>query len=333
MMAMKLIVLGSDWDVYQYAFRDFIENSKVCYIPTFRPKGLLGKIHRLLFNPRINKLINIPFKKSWTSYYFKDLKEDNYCFLILETWLRWESATGLLPYLRKKYPKSRIVCFNQDLLKRIVDLYTGEFIPANYLKNISDLVITYDTNDAARYGFTYFPTVFSPICSIKPKAPSDLYFLGLNKGRLPMLVEICRKAKDLGLKCNFIMLKVPHEEQIHIEGIHYVDTNVPYSENLANAAASGCIIEMLQPGASSATFRMWEAIMLNRKLITNSISVKSSPFFDDRYISTFTCADDFDWDFVRTPQKGFEANPFQENIRPEALVRFIEQRLNITIER
>ena len=38
----KLVIFGDTWDVYQTAYQELIENPKVVYIPTFRPKGFKG---------------------------------------------------------------------------------------------------------------------------------------------------------------------------------------------------------------------------------------------------------------------------------------------------
>lgn len=331
----KLIVLGSDWDVYTYAFRDFVRNPHITYIPTFRPKGAAGKLHRVLFNPRLNRIVNIPFKQLWNKCYIPETDTEDVCFLILENWLRWESATGFLPYLRKHYPRARIVCFMQDLVARIEDLYTRKVIDVDYLKRYADLVVTYDRNDARRYNLAYSPTVFSDITlTDSDKMPeSDLYFLGRDKGRLDLLLEIHKTATRLGLRTAFYLLQVQRDKQVHLPGIHYIDTPLSYEDNLRLASRTRCIVELLQPDALGATFRLWETIVLNKKLLTNNHSIASDVNYDSRYISTFNDENDIDWNFVRDESKPFETNPFASKIHPDNLLQFIEGALQITITR
>lgn len=335
----KLVVLGSDWDVYQYALHDLIVNPEIVYLPTFRPQGIAGAVHRLHFNPRINKIFPLPFHQLWNRCYLPSLKdEEHVCFLILENWLRWESKTHYLPYLRQRYPKALIVCFLQDLVTRIEDLYSHKTISTDYLKHYCDSVITYDVNDAQRYGLTYFPTVYS---QIEVKCPeeipaSDLYFLGRDKGRFPTLLSIYHKATALGLKCEFFLLNMPEEQQVHLPGLHYISQAMSYETNLQYASRSRCIIEMLQPNALGATFRLWETISLNTKLLTNNRQVLDSPFYDAQYISVFTQEEDIDWEFItnrKAPYATESHNPYIEKIKPESLLRTIEQELHITLKR
>ena len=98
---------------------------------------------------------------------------------------------------------------------------------------------------------------------------------------------------------------------------------------------SKCIIELLQNNASSPTFRTWEAIALNKKLMTNNTSVALSEIYDKNYISVFCDEKDFNWNFVKEENKWTEQeeNPFLNRIRPESLICFIENKLNIQIIR
>lgn len=335
----KLVVFGDVWDVYQAANKDLIENPRITYIPTFRPAGMLGQLQRLQFNPRLNRVVPIPGKQHWNPWYLRmlDKSQQRICFLLQEHWLRMESGIRLLPYLRSHYPQARIICFFQDLLHTIVDHYQQRPIDVDYVKRYADLCISYDADDAARHGMAYHPSVFSPVNTDeaeRQEPASDLFFLGRDKGRLPQLIRICQTAVSRGLRPQVLMIEVPENQRVACEGITYLDANIPYAENLRLASRSRCIIELLQQQACSATFRTWEAIALNRRLLTNNLAVRKSSFFDARYISVFHDENDIDWDDLATPPAFPDGvNPYQELIRPEALIRFIEQRLNIEIDR
>ena len=95
----RLVVFGDDWDVYQAAHRDWIDNPNVTYISTFRPSGLLGLLQRIQFNPKLNNIVTIPLKHKWNPYYLRNVSEKKVCFLITEKWLRMESGIKLLPFL------------------------------------------------------------------------------------------------------------------------------------------------------------------------------------------------------------------------------------------
>ena len=233
-----------------------------------------------------------------------------------------------------RYPHSRIVCFTQDMVDTILDLYTCRPIDLPYLRKYADLLISYDTTDARQYDMLYHPTVYSPLhIAEKDQRPLyDLYFLGRDKGRLSQLIEICHEATRRGLRCHFLMLEVPKRDQIACEGITYLKRALPYAENLRLCAQSRCIVEMLQQHAASATFRTWETIMLNRKLLTNNVSIATSDFYDSRYISVFDSPAHIDWRFVQSETAFPDGNnPYQQRIRPLSLIHFLEQQLNIHI--
>lgn len=340
----KLIVLGSDWDVYTYAFQDFIDNKHIHYIPRFRPSGILGVIQRIHLNPSLNRKVAIPRKKIWGEYVVHQIirKKQNLhsdaipCFLILENWLRMESALCILPTLRRCFPNSKIVCFAQDLVTQINDMYTMKDVDTEYVKKYCDLFITFDTNDAKKYNLEYFPTVFSAPKNIvaSQHIEYDFYFLGRNKGRLPLLMNLCKAFNEQKLKCNFQILEnTTQNNQTVMNGINYTVCLVDYADNLKCVARSNCIIELLQENASSATFRLWEAITFNKKLLTNNKSIKDSPFYDPRYISTFSSETDIDWNFIQhIAEPAFpDQNPFYKSIQPNSLVSFIEKSLNISI--
>lgn len=331
----RLVVFGDSWDVYQYAHRDWIEDPKVRYISTFRPSGWLGQIQRLHFNPRLNRIIHLPYKPCWNSRYVRGINDQHICFLVTEPWLRMESAIRLLPYLRRRYPQSYIVCFVQDMVDTICDLYTRRPIDLDYLRQYADLLISYDTTDSRQHQMLYHPTVYSPLDSFAKDCQPlyDLYFLGRDKGRLPLLMKICQEAQRRDLRCHFLMLEIPKTEQISCEGITYLDSPLSYEENLRLCSQSRCVVEMLQQHAASSTFRMWETIMLNRKLLTNNVAIKDSAIYDTKYISVFEKVEDIDWSFVET-KATFPSgcNPYQQLIRPLSLIQFIEQHLHIQIE-
>lgn len=327
----KLIIFGDYWDVYLTSYKELIDDPYITYISTFRPKGLLGQLQRIQFNPKLNHVLSIPGKNLWNPYYLRKEKGKDFCFLILEKWLRHESAIQLLPYLRKHYPESKIVCFFQDLIDTIKDRYTDKVVDINYVKRYSDLIISYDKSDAQKHHTAYHPTIYSPLNIQSTSTKYDLYFLGRDKGRMDMLIRLCQEAQKRGLRCKFDMIEIPRQKQISQEGMNYPNGEISYAENLRNSSESRCIIEMLQQDASSPTLRTWEAIALNRKLLTNNSSIKETEFHDSRYISVFHDETDIDWDFIKNDNAFPTANPFMEQIRPIRLVEFMEKQLNIQI--
>lgn len=332
----RLIVFGSDWDVYLHAFRDFIDNERIDYIATFRPSGIAGLIQRIHFNPALNHILPLPGKSCWNPTYLQHSgiqQDEKVCFLVLETWLRMEQGIHLLPYLKQQYPQAKIVIFTQDLIHTIIDHYTRTPIDVAYIKQYADLWISYDRKDAARHAVAYYPTVFSPIrLPLDDTTPEcDIFFLGADKGRLPMLIQICQQAIEHGLKPKFILTGVPADRRVEQEGIEYLQHEISYSRNLQYVRQARCVLEILQPQASSPTFRTWEAISLGRKLLTNHLAIRDSEFYHADRILTFESVEDIPWDSIRNDIP--HSTRGSEDIRPERLLHYIDQQLTIHIVR
>jgi hypothetical protein len=123
---------------------------------------------------------------------------------------------------------------------------------------------------------------------------------------------------------------VPGKQQVYKDDIHYIKS-MPYRENLSRASRSKCLLEILQKNAKGYTPRMWEAILLGKKIMTNNPTVRYSPFYDERYVSIFTDTKKLDTDFIR-------ANPdlkidyhYIDQLSPRHLLEFITARLNETV--
>lgn len=134
----------------------------------------------------------------------------------------------------------------------------------------------------------YYPTPYSSIpVETGIGTEKDLYFLGATKNRFTEIIEAYESCTQNGLKCDFNLVGVPGKQQVYKDDIHYIKS-MPYRENLSRASRSKCLLEILQKNAKGYTPRMWEAILLGKKIMTNNPTVRYSPFYDERYVSIFT---------------------------------------------
>ena len=83
--------------------------------------------------------------------------------------------------------------------------------------------------------------------------------------------------------------------------IHY--GLLPYEENIAKILESNCILEIVREGFIGFTQRYYEAIVYNRKLLTNNAEIKELPYYDERYMQYFEKPEDIDWDWVKDPEE------------------------------
>lgn len=330
------VILGYNLNLYKKSFNEVLELENVRYIPNLITKKrpplyiltsfniifyLFYKIHH---SGIINRLINLPFKRLWFGFYFKNnFKNLNpICFIFFSRNLTLEKY-GYLEFLRRKYPDSKFVCFFSDLMNTHVEIDILE------IKKLFDLVISYDLGEANKYDVEYHPTVYSKtlIEQNDKIKKSDVYFLGAVKNRFAKIILIYKYLKRKGLKCEFYLTNVKPEEQIHDEGLHYI-SQMTYQENLQHVLKTECILEIMQSNATGYTMRTWEAIMYDKKLLTDNTAINNAPFYNTTNIFVFENIENLEDNKLFFENFSRKADhQYKENISPIKLLEFIEKKL------
>jgi len=321
----NFVIFGSNWDLYKVSYSDLNRLENVRYISTpyeFR-SPVFKFLYRLHWSPKINRFVNLPFKKIWNSGYFKnDFFDDNpICFIFFSSKCVYEKD-GLLKYLRIKYHNSKMVCFSQDIIdsQQNFDIY--------HLKDVFDLVISFDQFDCIKYGLEYHQLVYShfPIGNSSSISKNDVYFLGRAKNRLDEIIKTYEYLKSKNLKCDFHLVGVESKNQVYPKEINYID-NMPYIENLKHVVSSKCLLEIMQQNGHGYTQRMCEAIAYGKKIITNNVEVKGAPFYNEKYISVYSNLTDIDISFLKDGSNDKVNYNYKEKLSPKELISFIENKL------
>ncbi len=286
------VIFGSGQENYLYSFQDIKKLDNAVYIHDIN--AILGWKKSFFYahiSKKGNSLFLLPFKSLWNRYLFKDNPfndEKPLCFIFFGIWENLIAVAGFGDYLKSHFEGSKTVLFLQDILAKSHNLYSKEHYNASELRQLYDYVVSYDKGDCKNYGFIYHPTVFSVPCLPKENnyPESDIYFLGLAKNRFPQLIEIYNDLSRGGLKCDFFVAGVPNDLQIRLDGMHYI-SHMPYTENLQRICKTKCILELMQEGAQGYTFRLWEAIVMNKKLLSDNHALLDSPYYDANCIKFY----------------------------------------------
>lgn len=303
----NFVIFQKHFDYYRIAYSDIIKRSDVEYIDKI-------KIHR---SKTINSILRTPIKNILPADYFKDTFPTikPLCFIFGARWMQYRSMQDYILYLRKHFSDARFVCFYQDL----VDKHPRA--EPNKLRYLFDLMLSYDKGDVEKYGLTYHPTVFSnyPVKIDKSIPSSDIYFVGVPKGRLSLILDTFFKLKGEGFECDFYLSGVSSRDQVKEKGLNYID-RMSYNENLKHVVRSKCLLEIIQNNAKGATVRTWEAIMYDKKLLTNNISVIDDFFYNKNYISLMD-ENGIDAEFLK--HDDHYVNTYKDEIGPDRLLEFI----------
>ena len=303
-----------------------MENVRVVSYPVDYAPYIIRWLFSVHHTPRINKFLNLPGKKFWYPYYFKKdfAVERPLCFIFSGS----GAATKIdyLRYLRKQYPDCRIVLLRRDMMwlwKKKSPEFTEDI-----MHELFDLRMSYDEKEAEHFGMIYF-NEFESAIEIRPTSEQpdcDVFFAGKAKDRLNKLMAVYQKLTATGLKCHYYLTGVPKAQRQSFPGIEYADRNMSYRQMLQNSVNARCLLEVNQGGAVGYTSRFLEAVIYNKKLLTDNMAIRNTKFYDSRYIQCFQNAEDIDPAFV-TADVGKIDYRYDGEFSPVRLIKQIDQEL------
>lgn len=284
-------VLGNGTEWCYYSWKGVLDIDKSIHffndgIPFFGPRFLrvLCQAHYAL---RFNVKRRLPFKRIWYSRILKGLGIDGSMenFLIIYDRNRLLFDLGFFSYVRKKTPGIKIIYLFSNIVK-----YTGanDWGILGELNKVFDKVFAFDKTDAERYGFSYFPLIYTRCRPMDNENPYfDLFYIGKAKDRYRQLIDVFEKAQAEGLKCDFNIVGVPKEEQLYGQIIHY-DKPLSYKEVLERMNNARCIVDMIQGQSTAFTIKTCEAILYDKKLITSNENVRDESFYNKNMMMVFS---------------------------------------------
>lgn len=279
-------------DYYAICLRD-LENRDDIIVNHYPLQGYFILI-RYLYKLCINRKWRF-FTRLWYPYVFRNTFKDDkpICFVCI----RYPHPHYFM-YLRSNYPNCKIIIMSRDLIHTHMHEYN---MYKKFKDKTYDYWMTYDEGESKKYGFKHFDEFESkiPIQISKDYPIADVFFTGRAKDRLPRLVEIYDKLTQDGIKCLFLIMGAPQKTQIQRDGIKYINKPIPYSEMLRMTVNSICLLDLNQSECDGYTSRILEAIMYNKKLITDNATILKTKYYNPHYVLYIKSAMDIDSTFVK----------------------------------
>ena len=206
-----------------------------------------------------------------------------------------------------KRKSNKFIAYQWDGLHRFPAIY-------NYIP-LFDRFFVFDKNDLNNKKYNLLPVTnfyndFDTQIIPQALCKNDVFFIGsfINK-RMPQIERFVSYSEKLGLKLDFIIFSshLPDQEKYDIKGIKYINKHLPYSENLKRLKNAKIVIDFLNETHVGLSFRTFEALYYDKKLITNNIEVLKYDFYKPENI--------FIWDgynlegledFINTPYAAVE---------------------------
>ena len=156
------------------------------------------------------------------------------------------------------------------------------------LANRGYSVWSFDQADCNHYGFQPYKQFISACPGIKEtEIKYDLTFVGRNKGREEVFNQLSTIAKDQNIKTYFDIKSDGKKKR----GGKY-KANISYIEYLTQLCSGACIVDIVQKSQTGLTMRPLEAMIYERKLLTNNPTILNEDFYHPNNILYFQTSND-----------------------------------------
>lgn len=327
---MQFVMVMSGGAEAPLIFGDLEKDSRVLYLPSSvldLNSCFLEKLRHVHLSSKISRYVCLPLKCIWNNTLSLSQvsfqTNENYKIIFIITSLARYNIS-YLRMLKKQYSIDYYLYMLDS-----VDSKEGQII-ARFLKekNLFSGIYSFDMADCQRYGFKYF---MQPLRTFTKEelnlnqCQSDLYFLGRSKGRTNLLMQI--KDANPAISCNFQIIPDAKDNKALMREKGVLSGYVSYEDNVRNVLSTNVILEVVQGVQSGNTLRYQEAIIYNKKLLTNNSHVKEFPFYDERFIKVFQKIEDIDFDWVKEKETvdygyngEFSASRFIDQIVKDSLL-------------
>lgn len=269
-----------------------------------------------------NALVQLPFQRIWyRSLFDKDAIQGEECVFIFEEGNKFGYSKQYLKYLKKRYINSKYVFIFANPAHTIPDKYI------KIIDNNFDLVISFNQYDCQKRGYIHYSGIYSRIEVKKDESilESDVFFVGEDKGRLGEILKIYYFLSSKGIKCDFYVSGVAPKYIEKISGIHY-NHYLNYEEVIQHVQMSKCILEVLQKKQNGSSLRAMEALIYEKKLISNNKNIKVERYYNENQMFIYESYKEIDIDFIKDNTQKYA---YDGSVSPDRFINFISKRLKV----
>lgn len=155
------------------------------------------------------------------------------------------------------------------------------------------VILTDDPGDAKKYGWYFWMDCLSRIDDIETGNKSEVFFAGVAKDREDKILDVYSKLTKNGIKCDFTIVGKKNNNP------NISDKYLEYTEVIGRDKGANCLLEIMQNGQLGYTCRAQEAIVLNKKLLTNNKWIVNSKYYNPNFIKVFDEIGDDEIAFIK----------------------------------
>lgn len=251
-----------------FYYKDFFSSKNIASAEIWKDSSmskLKAYWHRISGNKRDMYAFNLDI-----------LRNFDYALVVEPSWPQF-----LVGDFLKINPNLKIKCW----MTNIVSDYGAWKI--KYLQNHGVEVFSFDPDDCKTYGITFNYQSY-PFDALQTEVPilGGCYYCGKDKGRMSMVLNLQKELDRLGIcyKIDVLLDKKSRYKPGDLAGINFITEEISYDDMARNIKACDCVVEFVQKGQMGMTRRPLDAILYDKKLITNNRYTKNYDFYDPRRI-------------------------------------------------
>ena len=116
----------------------------------------------------------------------------------------------------------------------------------------------------------------------------DVYFIGSYDNRIQNLLRMCEELESMGLKINVFLATSPKKHLKKYKFITFLKKSLTYYDNLEILSQSKIIIDLAHEDLHTGlSFRAFESVGYDKKLITTNKLIKSLDFYNPQNIYVY----------------------------------------------
>lgn len=209
----------------------------------------------------------------------------------------------ILDELRKLGKQDQILVINPELIDRKyhqeIKKFTGRYVaylydslarcPADHLVDLFDEIFSFDKNDSEKHHFKLITNYnYLPETKTVEKQKYDLIYLASFDNRILLLSKIIKKLQDLKLTCQVVIVgKKTWKKNLNLQlnsSITYTRKRIKHQEIPGYYIQGKVLLDLIRENQTGLSFRIFEAMALKKKIITNNQTVKEYDFYNPENI-------------------------------------------------
>ncbi|MBK7884958.1 MAG: hypothetical protein IPJ81_15125 [Chitinophagaceae bacterium] len=148
------------------------------------------------------------------------------------------------------------------------------------IRHFFDKIFSFDSHDCEKYGFVFLPNFYffenSP-----GEIKYEVYNLSSYDKRKFLLEKVAQRLEELRVSYK---IRCRSGKPVNSKYIERFENIIDYREMLGEVAFCNVLLEIQTSNQNGLTFRPFEALGLNKKLITNSKVIRDYDFYDENNI-------------------------------------------------